>query len=115
MQLKPIDICVIQETVNGSSTKEYLHEMSDFRVHELKTRRSRSGKLYYQKDIRDIASKEIDRRLHNSLVTRARAEVEFSYEVIAAMIDAGMSLRVAESLTSEESKLMQQASRFGIV
>ncbi len=116
MKLKPIYICVIQETVNGKPKKsELIHEMSDLRLQDLIGRRVPSGELYYRRNIRALALNEVDRRQHNSVVTRASAEVEFREEVIAAMLNAGISRRVAESMTIEESNLLNQANKYGVL
>ena len=116
MKLKPIYICIIQEHVDGKPKKsELLHEMSDFRLQDLITKRRHSGELYYRRDIRALALNEVDRRQHNSVVNRASAEVEFREEVIAAMMNAGISRRVADSMTIEESKLLNQANKYGVI
>ena len=115
MQLKPIYLCVLQEEIDGNTSKEFLHEMSDSRLRDLTTRRTVDGSIYYSKDVRETARMEIDRRNHNALITRAYAEIEFRADVVNAMVNAGMSKVVAEKLTNDVTTLMDQAKKFGVI
>ncbi len=115
MKLKPVFLSVIQEEVDGTVSKEFFHEMSDSRLHELINGRTPDGAIYYSKGVRDLALLEVDRRQHNSLVSRVSGEIEFREEVVKAMVNAGISRHVAENMTSEESKMMQQAKKYGII
>jgi hypothetical protein len=115
MKLKPVYLCVIQEKIGGTLNKEFLHIISNCRLSDLIGRRNHDGQFYYKKDIRDLAVMEVERREHNSLVEKAIGEIEFREEVIAAMVDAGVSRHVAENMTSGEAKMMGQARKYGII
>ena len=115
MKLKPVYLSVIQEEIDGTVKKEFFHEMSESRLHELINRRTPDGAIYYSKDVRDLALREVDRRQHNSLVTRVSGEIGFREEVVNAMVNAGISRHVAENMTTEESKLMEQAKKYGVI
>jgi hypothetical protein len=113
--LKPIYLAVIQEDVDGAINKEFFHEMSESRLRDLINRRLPDGSINYSKDVRDLASLEIERREYNSMISRVSADNEFREEVISLIVKAGISRHVAESITSDQSKLMVQAKKYGVI
>lgn len=115
IKLKPIYLSVIQEEVDGTVKKEFFHEMLDSRLHDLINRRYLDGAIYYSKEVRDLAILEVDRRQHNSLLTRFSDEIYFRVDVIDALCNSGMSRHVAEIMTSKEPDLMRLAKKFGVI
>lgn len=115
MNAKKIYLSVIQEEVNGVIKKEFFHQMSDFRLRDLIGRTSSDGTIYYSKGVRDLALLEIDRREYNSLISIISGDIEFREEVIDLIVKSGITRRVAENITSDEKKLMEQAKKYGVI
>jgi hypothetical protein len=115
VNLKPVNLCVIQEWSDGVVKSEFLHEMSESRIRDLVGRRDSVGRYFFSKDIRDLASLEIRRRCHNSLVSRYIGDVDFRGEVVRAMMFAGVDKRVAENLTGNESETIRQGRKYGVI
>jgi hypothetical protein len=89
--------------------------MMDSRLHNFINRPYLDGAIYYFKEVRDLAILKVDRRHHNSLITRFSDEIAFRDDVIDAMCNSGMSRHVAKSMTSKEPDLMEQAKKFRVI
>jgi hypothetical protein len=65
---------------------------------------------------RSLAQQEReDEAARQEALNRQNADLEFREEVIDAMVDAGISRRVAANMTANEKTLMDNARKYGVI
>jgi hypothetical protein len=110
------DLLVFWWVEDGVKRTEFVHEMSDEKLLAIIEKRwSDCGHRYAGKDARKYVEREIIRRAKMKEAAKYCYEDDFREEVVCAMVDGGVSRRVAQIITKDYSGLMEQAKKYGVI